>query len=300
MGRLRKCGDVRGGCRLELAEPCSGDAEENMNMDKESETGATMQVKVRYARLYTDPGIELAEENYTRAHLDWKIPLREAVLVCIDCWNWHFSRDTLQRMEHIVRDCIAPLLAACRKHGLLVIHAPANPVAARHPNWAKLMPEEARPQVPWPGSPDWPPAAFRRKTGPYAKYARPAEPKDKDRVEHRKTKRTFHERCRPVGGEPVVLSGEELHRLCAERGRLHLFFVGFNTNACVMMRDYGLPAMVRKGYHGILVRDCTTGMEIADTVDRLTCTKGTIATIEQFLGYTVSSRQLIEALGKVR
>ena len=42
------------------------------------------------------------------------------------------------------------------------------------------------------------------------------------------------------------------------------------------------------------------GMEVADTVKDLTCTKGTIATIEQFLGYTVTAKQLIDALGKAR
>ena len=258
--------------------------------------GKTMHIRPRYARLYTDPGIELAEENYLHKELDWNVPVNEAALVCIDCWNWHFSRDTLERIEECTRKNIVPLLAACRRLGMLVIHAPADPVASRHPNWVRLMPKDAKPQAEWPDSPGWPPEEFKQKTGPYAQYKKPSELQEAERASFRDRKRDFDSRVRPVNDEPVILNGEELHRLCAKRKILHLFFIGFNTNACVMMRDYGLPAMKRRGYHCILVRDCTAGMEIAETVKDLTCTKGTIATIEQFLGYTVTSKQLQAAL----
>lgn len=58
--------------------------------------------------------------------------------------------------------------------------------------------------------------------------------------------------------------------------------------------------MTAHGYAGILVRECTTGMEVADTVRELTCTRGTFATIEPPLGYSVTSRQRAEALTAVR
>jgi nicotinamidase-related amidase len=256
----------------------------------------TMRLQPRYARIYTDPGVEQAEANYQYRELPMDMPLNEAALVCVDCWSWHFSRETLERTEQITRDHIVPLLEACRRQGLLVIHAPADPVASRHPNWVHLKAPDAKPQPPWPNSPVWPPAEFRQKTGAYAAYARPLEPQQDQRSEHGRTLRDFHPLVKPVGDEPVVRDGEELHLLCAQRRILHLFFIGFNTNACVMMRDYGLPAMTARGYTGILVRDCTTGMEVADTLKDLTCTKGTIATIEQFLGYSVTSQQLVQAL----
>ena len=259
-----------------------------------------MHLEPRYARINTDPGVEEAEANYQYKELQWDLPLRDAAVVCVDCWNWHFSRETLERTEDCTAKNIAPLLAACRAHGLQVIHMPADPVASRHPNLRRLKPADARPQAPWPDTPAWPPAEFKSKTGPYAQFARPVEPQDAARAQHRETKRAFHRLCQPVGNEPVLLDGEDLHRYCAERKILHLFFIGFNTNACVMMRAYGIPPMAARGYHCILVRDCTTGMEVADTVADLACTRGTVATIEQFLGYTVTARQLIDALGKAR
>jgi nicotinamidase-related amidase len=265
-------------------------------MKNTAPTTRSIRLAPRYARICTDAGIDMAEANYLYAHLDWDMPLAQTALVCIDCWAWHFSRETLERIEEITRDRISALLDACRKRGLPVIHMPADPVASKHPNFLRMRPEGSRPQAEWPDSPEWPPRDFRTKTGDYAEYAKPVEPREAERNEHRETKRTFHPLCEPVGDEPVLLDGEDLHRFCAARGILHLFFLGFNTNACVMMRDYGLPAMARRGYHTILLRDCTTGMEVADTVEDLTCTRGTIATIEQFLGYTVAAAELIAAL----
>ncbi|MCK5805984.1 MAG: isochorismatase family protein [Lentisphaeria bacterium] len=257
-------------------------------------------IRPRYARLATDEGIPLAERNYQRAHLDWRVPANQCALVCIDCWSWHFSEETFSRIDDISRNRIAPLLEACRKTEMTIVHAPANPVASRHPNLVQFRADGEVSSPPWPDSPSWPPQEFRSKTAEFAEFAKPSEPSMVERARHGSTLRDFHESCRPQGNEPVVIDGEDLHRLCAERGILHLFFLGFNTNACVMMRDYGLPAMVRRGYHGILVRDCTTGMEIADTVETLACTHGTIADIEQFLGYTVTSDELIAGIQEIR
>ena len=269
-----------------------------MEREQTARKDGVLHVRPRYFRLYTDPGVELAEENFRYRELDWAIPLQRAALISLDVWDFHFARDTLERIEEITVGRIAPLVEACRTAGLQVIHAPAGPVAQKQANWVKLIPEEGKPQPVWPGSPDWPPAEFRRKQGSYAEYARPDEPQDAERNRHREEKRDFHPAVRPVGDEAVVLDGEELHRLCHRRGILFLFYVGFNTNACIVMRDYGAFAMHARGYEAILVRDCTTGMETHETVGELTCTRGQIATLEQFGIYTVTAGHLGEALAE--
>lgn len=250
----------------------------------------------RYFRLYTDAGVELAEKNMRYAELDWTLPRSQAALVSLDVWNYHFARDTLARIDDIAVHRIAPLVEACRAGGLQVIHAPAGPLAQRHPNWVRLVPDSEKPQPVWPNSPLWPPPEFRQKTGPYAAFARPPEPQDEERNRYREELRDFHPAVRPVGDEPVVLTGEELHRLCAQQGILVLLYVGFNTNACIVMRDYGVFAMHQRGYEVILLRDCTTGMETHETTDQLLCTRGQIATLEQFGIYTLTSEQVIAAL----
>jgi len=254
-----------------------------------------LSIRPRYFRLYTDPGVESAEENFRYGELDWQIPLSQAALVSLDVWNYHFARDTMERIEDIAVHRIAPLLEVWRRAGLPVIHAPAGPVAQKHPNWVNLMPDED-PQPLWPNSRMWPPPEFRRKTGSYAQFARPHEPQDAERNSHRQNLRDFHPAVRPVGDEAVVLQGEELHRLCTQRGLLFLFYVGFNTNACIVLRDYGTYPMYFRGYEVLLVRDCTTGMETHETKAGLVCTAGQIASLEQLGIYTVTSIQLREAL----
>ncbi len=266
---------------------------------KDRQTARTVHIRPRYCRLYTTAGIELAEENFQYSHLDWRLPLAEAALISLDVWNYHFARDTLERIEDITVNRIAPVVEACRRGGLQVIHAPANPVAQKHANWADLIPEDEKPQPAYPQSPKWPPDDFRKKAGRYAQYARPREPQEAERTQHRQELRDFHPAVRPAGGEAVILSGEELHRLCAQRGIRFLFYVGFNTNACIVMRDYGTYPMHSRGYEVVLVRDCTTGMETCETVGELACTRGQIATLEQFGIYTVTSEQLTEALSRV-
>ena len=263
-----------------------------------SHSERVIHVRPRYCRLYTDPGVELAEENYHHNALNWEMPLHAAALICLDVWDWHFARDTLERIEEITVGKIAPLVEACRRAGLQVIHAPGAPLAQRHPNWVRLVGEDEKPPSErWPNSPDWPPQEFRKKEGPHAQYARPEEPQHRQRTEHRETRRRLHPSVQPVGDEAVVLSGEELHRLCAKRGALFLFYVGFNTNACIVGRDYGTKAMDRRGYDVVLVRDCTTGMETHETKEGLICTRGQIASLEQFGVYTITSGEIVEALG---
>jgi hypothetical protein len=259
----------------------------------------TLHIKPRYFRLCTDPGVEQAEGNFRYASLDWQMPLNEAAVVCVDVWAWHYASDTLQRTDAVTRQKIAPLIRACRRYGLQVIHAPADPVASKHPNWVRLLGGD-KPLPAYPNSPLWPPEEFRKKQGRYAQYARPHEPQEDERNRHCYEKRWFHSEVQPEGDEAVVVNGEELHRLCARRGILHLFYVGFHTNACMVLRDYAPYAMTPKGYDCILVRDCTTGMETNETQADLTCTRGQIASFEQFGVYTVTSDELAEALSTAR
>ena len=255
-------------------------------------------IRPRYYRLFTDPGTEMAEQNYGHRELDWEMSLSEAALVSLDVWNrtpWA-AQDSQDRADEVVETKIVPLVEACRACGLQVVHAPANPVASKSPNYVSLIGEDEKFQAAYPNSPEWPPPEFREKTGPYARYARPHEPQEEQANRFRAESRDFHPLVHPAGDEPVIATGEELHRLCAQRGILHLFYVGFNTNACIVMRDYGVFQMLHRGYQTILVRDCTSGMETHETRENLTCTRGQIASVEQFGVYTVSSEHVIEAL----
>ena len=106
----------------------------------------------------------------------------------------------------------------------------------------------------------------------------------------------MHPLVSPVGDEPVIATGEELHRLCARRGWVHLVYVGFHTPGCMTNRDYGPIFMMRRGYSCLLLRDCTNGMESHETRPDQTCMRGAIAFLEMTNLTTLTSQEWIAAL----
>ncbi len=257
-----------------------------------SEPAGKLHVRPRYYRWYVDPGVEWVETNTDYAHLDWTIPLNQAALVLVDVWDHHYLKDTEARAEAVIDEKLVPLLHRCRDAGMTVIHAPSPPHAVRHPNWVnagRASTATAKPA-------DWPPPAFRSKSGPFLAYRRPPEPRDPELARLRAALK-IHPKVQPRGAEPVVATGEELHQLCQRLGVLFLFFAGFNTNACILVRDYGTLEMSRRGYEVILVRDCTTGMESRHSQLTLSQTNGAILFLEMFGQYTVTSEELRSGLG---
>lgn len=246
----------------------------------------------RYYRWHVDPGVEWLETNTDYATLNWRVPVSQAALVLVDVWEKHYLREPEERADDIINKKLAPLLAACRKKGLMVIHAPSPQVAKLHPNWVRLVDEsEMRSK-----DSSWPPASFQRKTGNYQSFSRPAEPREAERQKivfpH-----VFHPKVKPVENEPVIAWGEELHRYCKQKGILFLLYAGFNTNACLITRDYGMLQMSNdRGYETILIRDCTTGMESRYTQASLSQTEGAILFFEMFGQYAVTSDDIINGL----
>lgn len=250
-----------------------------------------LSVHPRYYRWHVDPGVEWLETNTDYATLNWHIPVEQAALVLVDVWQRHYIKDTEARTEAIINNNLVPLIAACRRSGLQVIHAPSPPVAKLHPNWVNLVPASERNTK----HDTWPPAAFRNLSGTYQSYRRPEEPREAERQSLPPL--TFHPKIVPVGKEAVIATGEELHRYCKAKGILFLLYAGFNTNACVITRDYGMLQMCNdRGYQTILVRDCTTGMESRYTQASLSQTEGAVLFFEMFGQYSVTSRDIIEGL----
>ncbi len=142
---------------------------------------------------------------------------------------------------------------------------------------------------------DWPPADFREKESNYQEFAQPFEPRGRERDELAASYR-IHPAAEPEGGDVVIATGLELHRYCTRQKILFLFYLGFNTNACILLRDYGTHEMARRGYEIILLRDCTTGMESSETHGELWQTRSAILSLEMFGKYSTTSEELITGL----
>jgi nicotinamidase-related amidase len=256
-----------------------------------SETMPSLHIRPRYYRWHVDPGVEWLEANTDYAHLDWTVPLPQAALVLVDVWDRHYLKDAAARAEIIIQEKFVPLLAGCRQAGLTIIHAPSPPQAIPHPNWIGANKESRRPTP----TNNWPPPEFRNKSGQFTTYRRPAEPREPE-LSQLRSQLQVHPQIVPVGNEPVIATGDELHDYCRTHGILFLIFAGFNTNACILVRDYGTLAMSQRGYEVILLRDCTTGMESRESLPTLGQTAGAILLLEMFGQYSLTSDELLSGL----
>jgi len=265
-------------------------SENDLNTAPIIDNGKKLRVKPRYHRWHVDPGVEWLETNTRYATLDWTIPVSQTALVLLDVWQRHYIKETEERAEQIINTKYLPLLSKCREAGMTVIHAPSPPVAMKHPNWVKLVSDQELN----PRQDIWPPSDFRNHRGPYKAYSRPLEPREAER--QALPALTFHPKVMPLPGEAVIATGEELHRYCKQKGILFLFYAGFNTNACILSRDYGATQMGARGYDVTLIRDCTTGMENKDTQAELRQTNGAILLLEMFGQYSIASNEVISGL----
>jgi nicotinamidase-related amidase len=266
-----------------------------------------------------------ASDRYVEAV--WPLRLSETALILVDIWDWHSNRSHRERAAEITRGRILPLVEAARQAGILVIHAPSPDIAVRYEQWVRYAgdaaretaverllrqkfvdvlqmtdpPEALRPIVDSippvlkalaPNDPAWPPADFRKRAGDYVRYARPQPPSWREVAQPRDIPKIL----RPKPGDYVVASGAQLHRLLKDRKILHLLYVGFATNMCVQnTRDYSMEQMGRRGYNCILLRDCTTGIENAYTLEGLLLTKAAILSLEKSQASATSS-DLLRAL----
>ena len=252
--------------------------------------GKSISLKPRYYRWHVDPGVEWREANTSAALLNWDIPVSQTALVLVDVWQRHYIKDPEERAEKIINTRLLPLLSVLRDTGVKIIHAPSPEVAVTHPNWVKI---QTRDEV-FPKRDEWPPSEFLSSTGEYKSFAMPVEPREEER--RKMAPLTFHPKVVPLRDEPVVANGEELHQYLKRNKLLFLLYAGFNTNACIINRDYGTIRMRDRGYRIILVRDCTTGMESRETQPTLAQTNGAILFLEMFGCFTVSSDDMLAGL----
>lgn len=237
------------------------------------------------------PEAGLSEAQIMRRTLQWRLPLERTALVLVDVWGEHCLTTHIERTHRITVERIAPVLEGFRRAGNLVVHAP-GPVCARYyPHWLE---DEA--EIPSAPKADWPPPEFREKRGAYAAFARPERKPDAefDRILE---ERRIESSVAPAGADRVVANGESLHRLLKARGVTFLFYVGFAANICVPFKDYGTRAMKDRGYGIILVEDCTTAIEVADTLPDFALTRAACIDNALNIGYTVHSASLLKALG---
>ena len=260
-----------------------------------------LRLSLRTYQRQLEPGVECVEANFHYEEWPVVIPLDQAALVLVDLWDTHYIRSHAERTAEITRTRIAPAVAAARGAGIAVIHAPSPEQAKRYPQWTRYASEEdykasgTGRSVPFMEPGNWPPAAFRRGEGAYAQFRRPRSPLMK-RIAEERRERKIDPSVEPAPQDFVVATGDQLHRLCADRGIVHLFYAGFAANVCIPFKDYAIRAFRARGYNTILLRDCTTAIEGHDTIDDLAGTRQAIRELEMAdLAATITSAAFMAA-----
>ncbi|MDE2997985.1 MAG: isochorismatase family protein [Gemmatimonadota bacterium] len=252
----------------------------------------TIRLDVRYYHLTRRAGVTEGEFHLRTMRRDY--PADRVALVLVDVWSDHYVSTHLQRGREITLERIIPVAEAFRSVGAAVIHAPSPDCAKRYQAWTRFAGDEEVFGRSAPPPDDWPPAEFRSKTGEYEALAQPKDPRDQVFDDIIRNRRIIPE-AEPLEGDDVVVTGAQLHRLLKHRGILHLFYAGFAANMCVPFRDYGMRAMKDRGYDIVLVRDCTTAIEVADTSRNLDLSRAAVIDVEVNIGCTASHGDLVAA-----
>lgn len=262
-----------------------------MAQSADTATG-TLDLPCRYYRVYTDDGVPCREHNFDFVEQGLPLPAAQTALVLVDVWATHYIDSWLERAADITKAHIVPMMAAARRAGVLVIHAPSPFVVERHHKGSvPATPADTE------GPDSWPPASFRGiyRGGEHAAFGRQAEPRLAAAQARYETELKIADIAAPAGDDEVIATGPQLHELLKARGILHLVYAGFATNWCVIGRDYGIIAMNGRGYNIVLARDATAGVEFHDSVEAETATQIAIREIETKYGWSTTAADFVRA-----
>jgi nicotinamidase-related amidase len=236
--------------------------------------------------------------------------LGQVAIVSVHCWNLGEktgpypieagdrcpgrAADWVPKAHEIIRDRIAPAMQAARDAGVTIFHVAQSTYANRYETFRSIAED---PEFKAPQGPPRPDGCVRARGrderwedqyGP--DYPGPAWITHTDAFD-------IAEAVRPVGDEPVVLTGRQLNGLCRRKDIDTLFYVGFMADICLL----NVPGAVREmsetyGYRCVVLRDCTTAYEFEDTMEGEWMTRAAIRSVESGTGYSTTSSTFIEAV----
>lgn len=230
----------------------------------------------------------------------WRLEVAKTALVGLHCWNigcedgpavdpayavGMASRESFAEADRIMREKIAPAMAAARRCGVSVCHVTSASIAARD---ARAR-EDTDPvpaalaDTPEPLDLGWAQFISDRSYGPaYAQNSPYAHMRRAKVVD-------------PLPGEIYVFQTNQFHRALHQRGIENLIYAGFATDMCILRAPGGIQPMFSLGYRTFLMRDATLGVEFTDTFEQRTMTFWGIRYFETHLGDTVTFDDFVRA-----
>jgi nicotinamidase-related amidase len=206
---------------------------------------------------------------------DWKLPLRtrvetfkgsgdfdevsvtrsfdpkESAIILCDMWDKHWCDNASTRCGELAKKMV-PVLAAARKRGVIVIHAPSECMDFyKDAPQRKYMAELKKVAPPKPRDLPDPPLPVDASDGGCDDAAASKQ--------YRAWKQE-HPTIPIEENDFISADGAEVYSLLKERGIKNLFVMGVHTNMCVLNRTFAIKQMTKWGIQCILVRDLTDAM----------------------------------------
>lgn len=269
-------------------------------------------------------GVPYTESAFVRSSSRFTFRCEEIGIALVDLWNfgwedgpvidslgWELSTERgtshALRKKEIILNKITPAVHSLRQQGIQIFHCNHPQFLSHYPQWYNSTTEEERNHL--------------VDLQEFCEVSMEEEITAFPELEWRETWRSRHRNdvfnvpwmnvqghvydrikipieVEPQEGDLLIYSKEQFDRLLRNRGIRVLFYMGFETDECIMNSTYGIRNMHSNGYMTNIVRDCTTTYESAETVNRLWRTKVAIEQIEKLWGYSIISTDLVQSLQK--
>lgn len=279
--------------------------------NERSSQAATFTFPVRYyhrrCALFDDPVPARGYRGYAEKRLT--VNAIETVVACMHVSNLGYpgglqwsadspdaaitgSIESIPRMKYITDNHIAPLLDAARGIGMRVIYlmSGSEKWAENYPQYRELaarVEEPASPTADLPRCPrDYREEFLRDVLGD--EYLAMSE--------GRMSTGSVAPSVEPQPQDWIITTLKQAATLLSENGILNVLFTGFDASGCLLTSAGGVYDMGALGYRCVVLRDCTTAGESAETAPDLTVTKSILTVIELFRAYTADSKDVIAAI----
>jgi hypothetical protein len=194
----------------------------------------------------------------------------------------------------IAERVIRPAIDASRAAGLDIFHVEPLQIAAKYPSHRYRFDERdlarrapADPSLDPPAIPGWVTGRHERTHGRgYLEW---------DGWDHLRIMAS----CEAEPGDQVIVSGQQLHRICRERGIQNLVYTGFATNVCILDAPAATKEMLGYGYRVFLIREGTLAVEYPETLHSRLVTEVTLKFFQRKVGDTVGFEQYVDACNAV-
>jgi len=263
-----------------------------------------LQLKGRYFRIrpmdqagYESEIVEfdLAKTGFVAMHC-WNIGCEDGPAIDPNYPVGQGTRRGYEEVGRILKEKIAPGIAAARRCGMLICHVENHYVGLKDPRAQEDMDlaelEEVLRNSPEQSKdhsrevvPGWSQFIHKRTFGDYLNNPPFSEMGRAKIVD-------------PQEGDVYAFQTDQFDRALRRRGIENLIYTGFATDHCILRAPGGAEGMLMRGYRTYLIRDATLGAEYPDTFELQLNTFWGVRYFETHLGDTFLFSDFIDACEK--